>query len=409
MRRIPPNTRRALIALWTLLVVALTLEVGCRLWTWRTFTQVMERSPELAARLDATRKGMPRMQLERFLLPVAERPLPIFAQTGRAQAPVAWKKPAEIQLEHLRMPPRTQERQPGSVRVLFVGGSSTFDAYPQAFAALCAEQFGAGRVEVINAGVAASDSESNLLLARRLVPALAPDVVVAYEGFNDLVRMRFESKLRKVGLEAARVNPLSVLGKVQASRGVWDVAEAWLSQFASDVDGGAAELWAKSGAELAALTAQSSAVLVLTTHPAPDYAALSANDRAWFAVELQWAWPSLTHLDTLRRGLERINDATRRLAAQHQALLLDWAAQSPRGRQNFVDNCHQTQATDALHAQALLALLTPTLQTTLQRRLHEGNASGSTPAPTYGPSDNQPAPPPSSVRAYPSRNRPIGR
>jgi lysophospholipase L1-like esterase len=85
----------------------------------------------------------------------------------------------------------TVERPPGGRRIVAVGGSTTFgtsNAERETYPALLEARLdgeGSRRVEVINAGVAGYFSHHQRLRSDRELPALRPDVVIVFEGWND--------------------------------------------------------------------------------------------------------------------------------------------------------------------------------------------------------------------------------
>ena len=97
---------------------------------------------------------------------------------------------------------RTHELAPkadGVFRVLALGDSCTFgqihrgdlsgavrNPYPLALEKLLAERVGAGRFEVINAGVPGYNSYQGLVLLRGKLRDLAPDLITVRFGWNDL-------------------------------------------------------------------------------------------------------------------------------------------------------------------------------------------------------------------------------
>jgi hypothetical protein len=364
--------RPVLVSLWLLLTVGLAAEVLCRVWTWHTFTTALEAAPDLRRRLRSTQQSMHALPVARFLEPVARRPLPVFAAEGRTAAPKAWRTPTDYAPQDVRRGPRQVKRQPGTVRVLFCGGSSTFDGYPDAFLRLAEARFGKGKVEVINAGISMADAPANLLLLQRFIPLWTPDWVVAYDGFNDVLRAHIESRLADVGTEEALRNPSAVIGGIQASRGLVTLLATWRAMQQPFPARGADQQIVGAYEALAPLIAKHNGKLVVTTHPVPDYAALTEVERRFFEVELLVAWPALRDVELLARAMTATHLGIRTWArSQPDVKLLDWAAVSPRRAADFLDNCHQTEAADKAHAAALLDLLAADLAAQLQARQAE--------------------------------------
>ena len=91
-------------------------------------------------------------------------------------------------------------KAPGTVRVVCLGGSSTFgytdrDAgtYPFLLQQRFEAEGGGPRVEVINAGIAHFDSDNQVALLRGEVLAWEPDVLTLYIGYNDALYPRPEN------------------------------------------------------------------------------------------------------------------------------------------------------------------------------------------------------------------------
>ncbi|HEY3175609.1 MAG TPA: GDSL-type esterase/lipase family protein [Candidatus Polarisedimenticolia bacterium] len=93
----------------------------------------------------------------------------------------------------LRGPERPAEKAEGSVRILCVGGSTTFGAgivgdektWPARLEARLLEMRPDLRIEVWNAGVPGHTTAENVIyLSLRLID-FAPDLVILYEGYND--------------------------------------------------------------------------------------------------------------------------------------------------------------------------------------------------------------------------------
>jgi lysophospholipase L1-like esterase len=84
-------------------------------------------------------------------------------------------------------------KPPGSLRILCLGGSTTYgynladgETYTERLEARLRRRPGWERSQVLNAGRITYSAAQNLILARRLVPALKPDYVLLYEGVNEL-------------------------------------------------------------------------------------------------------------------------------------------------------------------------------------------------------------------------------
>lgn len=85
------------------------------------------------------------------------------------------------------------EKDPGTLRIACMGDSCTFgfgipkdeETYPSVLERLLLERDPQERSEVINAGVVGYSSFQGLLLLRKKILALSPDIITFYFGFND--------------------------------------------------------------------------------------------------------------------------------------------------------------------------------------------------------------------------------
>ena len=105
---------------------------------------------------------------------------------------------------------------PGDVRIVTLGGSSTFgygnrdnETYPQVMEDLLNKSGAGARYEVINLGIPhmRSDNIRSLFYAEALV--LKPDIVTYYEGMNDTVSMTgVRGAIVDVAVKGTKENPL---------------------------------------------------------------------------------------------------------------------------------------------------------------------------------------------------------
>ena len=102
----------------------------------------------------------------------------------------------EVQLPHTIEPQRLRHpKPPGTFRIFFLGGSSTYgypfapvSSFPQRLEKMLISQAPHSKIEVINLGVNAFSSDEVLLVLRQAVH-FQPDLIVAYMGHNELVRL----------------------------------------------------------------------------------------------------------------------------------------------------------------------------------------------------------------------------
>jgi lysophospholipase L1-like esterase len=93
-----------------------------------------------------------------------------------------------------RGPEITAAKPPGTLRILCLGGSSTYGVgassdlftWPAQLQLALADAHPATRIEVVNAGVPGYTSYESLIDLELKGVDLAPDIVIVYQGFNDL-------------------------------------------------------------------------------------------------------------------------------------------------------------------------------------------------------------------------------
>lgn len=87
-------------------------------------------------------------------------------------------------------------KPPGTIRIIAVGGSTTFDtevsadslAWPARLERILNQRLGGEHLEVINAGVAGYGVEHDLIRLETELYAYHPDLIIFYQGHNDLFR-----------------------------------------------------------------------------------------------------------------------------------------------------------------------------------------------------------------------------
>lgn len=120
-------------------------------------------------------------------------------------------------------------KPPGTVRLAFLGGSTTFcteassdeATWPMRLAALLAERFPHRNFDVVNAALPAYRVADSLLNLRHRVAPLDPDVIVVYHATNDVSRDTRELAERQ-GLFTGEGGRRSALARVSVA---WDLIE----------------------------------------------------------------------------------------------------------------------------------------------------------------------------------------
>lgn len=246
---------------------------------------------------------------------------------------------------------------PQHVRVVFVGGSTTYDGYPDAVGARLAQRFGEGRVETVNLGVPASNSATSFVLMKKFLGRLRPQIVVVYHGFNDLAYYRARARAAERRARGAAENEPAMFVE-RPSRGVLGLL------FARTVDELPAEALdgpTHNYEAMAALARELGFNLYLSTFAAPSYDETDATSRRFFEADLRYLWPMLAPVDRYRKDLASYNERVRQTAPRIGAGLIDVAAAVHGGRNLFRDNCHTTVEGRDIHAAAVASTLAPAI------------------------------------------------
>jgi hypothetical protein len=114
------------------------------------------------------------------------------------------------------------------VRIAFIGDSTTRTGYPEIAGRLLNAELGPGSVEVMNLGVSASDVHTTTYLFERYYSSIRPDIVVYYQGRNDVVfeHMRGLAVLA----DALGEDPEAIFSRPNPRRGLLDIllgSEDW--------------------------------------------------------------------------------------------------------------------------------------------------------------------------------------
>ncbi|MCC6217607.1 MAG: SUMF1/EgtB/PvdO family nonheme iron enzyme [Polyangiaceae bacterium] len=346
-------------------MLLLTAELGARVATWALARRALAAHPTIAQRV---RGGGPRLTPEVLLdLPEAF-PAPIHRPDAAPGTGPEWSTFGALDASAFRTPPRAELPAPGVVRIAFVGGSTTFDGYPEEVGHVLEAALGAGRVEIVNLGVPASHSGTNLLLMRRFLPRWAPHLVVLYDGFNDLVYYRARAQVLYALVthqERAMAGPLGgepasvgLLGLVRRATDRPLREDHWLGSSVFDEP-------RVNQIEMAHLAWSLGAELFVTTFARPADPTLPADELAFYAADLRFLWPMLGTPEKYAADLDRYN---RELAGSARALgvtVIDLAARLGGGREHFRDNCHRTEVGDRLHAELTASALRPRVEALL--------------------------------------------
>ncbi len=242
------------------------------------------------------------------------------------------------------------------MQVAFFGGSTTWGphgslpGYPAFVQRRWDQRYGPGVVRAVNVGIPMSSSATSAVLLHRFGSQIEPDIVVVYQGFNDLF---FEHARRaaaggEVGTRLTLDAPPTGLRRLFAEleprprEPVWPTAEAAYERFASLAEEHDAELW-------------------VSTFGHPDWDSLDLPNRSLLAAEIRFLWPPLRSLATYAADLAEYNGGLRRWAASSEVGLIDVERAHPKAMTAFADICHRRDEGLAGHAAAVVDALAPTL------------------------------------------------
>ena len=255
-----------------------------------------------------------------------------------------------------------------------MGGSTTWgpnhsrDGYPVPAARLLDERFGDGRVEVINLGIPVSNSATTLVLARRfLTESVRPDIVVLYQGFNDLFYWRSRA-LAERSLDAGGM-PSATLFRAPAHQG--SLLQLLFSEEPHPFDDSSFREKALRAPLLAHrdmldLARERGFTLYLSTFASPSYGELPEEELDFFRTELHFLWPMLGSVESYQRDLAAYNAAVVENARRIGVPLIDVAAAHGGGREVFIDNCHRTEQGVATHGRIAFDALASQIAEILQ-------------------------------------------
>lgn len=285
-----------------------------------------------------------------------------------------------------RSPARPRERPPGIERVVVAGGSTTFDVlaeddaatWPQRLEAALRE---AGRpAEVWNAGFPGWTSQENVIALAIRDLDLRPDLVVLYQGLNDLqpgshvpLDPQYETghaevTRRALGLELA---PLPwthrlllrerLLGVLRGPQDPWSMlaSPGGAATVHPRLAGAASEVFARNLRSFAALARSGGASAMFVTQPVRVRAATRAADEAYLA-----SWLPELEPGAVPAALASLNETTRRVARETGVALADAAAEISWTDDDFGDPMHYTASGRA----KLVAYLAPCIGAELAAR-----------------------------------------
>jgi lysophospholipase L1-like esterase len=296
------------------------------------------------------------------------------------RVPIANMAKGHISINSLgfRGPEIQVPKPPGTVRIAFIGASTTWCAevsgneyvWPHLVTRSLGRIFPKTRFDYVNGGVPGYTAASSLKNLQFRVSPLRPDVIVIYEGMNDL-----SGELRDVAAERgvipnARVQETSWPGRYSL---LWNLVEKNLRVIAAqrDMNQDRGRLVIQSdllGAQYrrdlielvraAQREAKLVAIATLSTQArrgqTPDQQAASLSSAIFYM-------PFITP-DGLIASYERYNEIIREVARESGAVLIDGENSIPGDSRHFVDSVHFTDLGSAAMAERVLAVLSPSLR-----------------------------------------------
>ena len=236
-----------------------------------------------------------------------------------------------------RGPEFTIAKPAGVRRVLCVGGSTTFWGYRDGltYPAMLSRRLnanGASPIEVLNLGVSGYTSAMNAERFHREYRGFSPDVVVLYEGVNDICDLapaRYRHRIAR-SLLLATVSNLAT-GWCEGGEGAHlatIVAQSFKTRVAPQLD------------RILEETRQVGARLLISTFPGPDLSRLSADERRFLDAELYRSWRELGSLESYAAALSAYNQKVREWAAAHAVAVIDLERAVQGTTDLFMDICH---------------------------------------------------------------------
>jgi lysophospholipase L1-like esterase len=353
------------------LALALLLEGGTRLVVrWRSGSWPTTR----LARFDHDVRSALRLYRRHPFLNVAP---------NEGQRVEAFGRQASFNSLGYRSPERPAAKAAGVVRVVCSGGSTTFDilaaddlsTWPWRLELALAEVI--PEVEVWNAGFPGWTSAENLIALELRDVNLRPDVVVLFQGINDLQpasHRPFDASyeqgharqtVRAMGFE---LEPLPIYERSVFFETVRDAVIGPPDPFARletvpagdrrrTLPGQAVVAYERNLRSLVAVARTHGARVVLATQPLRVRAASGPADLAYLA---EWI-PGLEP-ETVPVELERLNQAMRLVASGTDAVLADVAREVPWSDGDFADPMHFSAAGSARMAGFLADLVASLVQ-----------------------------------------------
>ena len=290
------------------------------------------------------------------------------------RVPAADKVPSQIKINSLgfRGPEIESPKPPGTIRLAFLGASTTYCAeasgndttWPELVWRAVSQARPGARFDYLNAAVSGYSTASSLKNLDYRVRPLGPDVIVAYEGFNDL-SYDTAALARRQGLRAGARDEESWLSRHSM---LWFLVEKnvtiWRLQTQDNARGQTLspdfeELsrgFEQRLSELVAASQQVAPVVAIATM-APRLRRVQAPDeQRRAAVTARYYMPYLS-IDAILDAYDAYNRAIRRVAARRGAVLIEASDAVAPDSTHYADSVHFTDAGSQSMAERVSSVL----------------------------------------------------
>lgn len=278
------------------------------------------------------------------------------AKSGLRIPPSGRNGPIEIDSRGFRSPELVVPKPAGTLRIAFLGGSTTYCAeasgndatWPAQVVARLRAALPGRSIDWVNGAAAGFTVEHMRKCLEFRVAELQPDVVVLYEATNDLAQdSRAAAKEQGVWKGPAEdwLEEHSMLWAILKRNFLLRAGPATTST-AGLVDfdtAAAASRYEEKVAALIALAKQGAPVVAIATFSHRVRSEQDASARRQACESALYYMPFMTP-DGILAGIRAYNDAIRRAAARSGALLIDDEDRIPADGEHFNDSVHFTDA-----------------------------------------------------------------
>lgn len=304
-----------------------------------------------------------------------------FAQTQGAEIDYRY----HINRHGMRGPEIADEKEKGTVRILCLGGSTTFSTgcardettYPAQLQTALERRIAGGklraeRVEVLNAGVPGYRSAESILQFERY-RHLDADIVIVYHGINDITWGN-DTDFYRDPLNHPRPEERLQRARRRASSSL--IVAAWhrlMNPRREKLDGAGSRNYptARTAFEgnletLADNIRASGAVPVFATFETRLRDGLDAKTRKVIEEDPSFSI-SFERFDEMLEALRSYNDSVRRVAGRQDVACIDLTGKVPADAANWSDFCHVTDEGAPYMAKALAGPLVEVITKLLDR------------------------------------------